>query len=142
MSAVLRCASSPAAYIRDMPRSACASYVLLTMLFSSLALADATNSAVSRRQLANGLTVLVQEDHGSPRVGMSVVYRVGQRDERPQYPGMATIISQLMRGPTLHVPEGADDALRAAGLNHGVWATRDETLSMSIFPASSWEHGC
>jgi len=122
-----------------MARAFCALSLLLS---SSLAVADATPAAVSRRQLANGLTVLVQEDHGSPRVGISVVYGVGQRDDPRQYPGMATIVSQLMRGPTLHFPEGTEDALRATGLNHGIGAMRDHTLSMSAFPTSSWEDGC
>src|SRR4051794_36089670 len=46
--------------------------------------------------LANGLTVLVHEDHKAPVVAVSVWYNVGSKDEPPRKTGFAHLYEHLM----------------------------------------------
>jgi len=72
--------------------------VVLLPLLLSLAVAQgettadpalaATDLEVRQVQLPNGLTILVREDHRSPLVATSVLYRVGM--ETPSLKGVLT----------------------------------------------------
>lgn len=130
------------AYTPSMMHKAWWHSALLVTAISHPVFADTTAATVSRRSLQNGLTVLVQEDHGAPRVGVSVAYRVGQRDEPSGYPGMTTILAQLMRGPSLHIHGSTEESLRSIGARPAVYATRDRTTFVDELPASAWEHAC
>ncbi len=60
---------------------------------------------VQRFQYSNGLTLLVNEDHSSPLVAVSMLYRVGSaREERGQY-GLAHFVEHLLYDETM--PKGA-----------------------------------
>ena len=54
--------------------------------------------------LANGLTVIVNEDHSAPVVHVGVWYRVGSRDERSGRTGLAHLYEHLMFEGTEHFP--------------------------------------
>ncbi|HHS95534.1 MAG TPA: insulinase family protein, partial [Phaeodactylibacter sp.] len=41
----------------------------------------------SRFQLANGLQLIIHEDHSTPLVAVDVLYKVGARDESPDKTG-------------------------------------------------------
>src|SRR5207302_9198370 len=47
-------------------------------------------------RLANGLTVIVHEDHKAPVVAVSVWYNVGSKDEPPGKTGFAHLFEHLM----------------------------------------------
>jgi zinc protease len=49
-------------------------------------------------QLANGLTLLVHEDHKAPVVAVNVWYHVGSKNERPGKTGFAHLFEHLMFG--------------------------------------------
>src|SRR5512134_361747 len=60
--------------------------------------------AIEVLTLANGLKVLLQEDHRAPLVSVRVHYRVGERDDPPAQPGMAALVAELLGAPsTRHV---------------------------------------
>src|SRR3954454_18348202 len=46
--------------------------------------------------LANGLTLIVHEDHKAPVVAVNVWYHVGSKDERPGRTGFAHLFEHLM----------------------------------------------
>ncbi|MEN0051743.1 MAG: insulinase family protein, partial [Bacteroidota bacterium] len=45
--------------------------------------------AYSKFTLANGLRVIVHEDHSTPMVAVNILYDVGSRDESPEKTGFA-----------------------------------------------------
>lgn len=92
------------------------------------------------RTLPNGLTVVVSEDHGSPLVGVSVVYRVGFRLEPKGRTGFAHLFEHLMFEGTPKAPKGVFDRViqGGGGLNNG--STRyDFTNYIESAPASALE---
>ena len=46
----------------------------------------------ARQTLANGMKVIVQEDHGIPNVAMYFFYRIGSRNERPGTTGHLALL--------------------------------------------------
>src|SRR5215471_16102267 len=72
--------------------------------------------AVEKIQLANGLDVLMVEDHRLPRVAVNVWYHVGPVNELPGRTGFAHLFEHMMFEASKHVPEnGLDKMLEAAG---------------------------
>jgi len=55
--------------------------------------------------LANGLQVLLHEDHTTPVVAVNVWYHVGSKDEPAQRNGFAHLFEHLMFQGSKHVPE-------------------------------------
>src|SRR5512133_886349 len=66
-------------------------------------------------KLANGLTVVVHEDHTNPIVGVHVQYDVGAKDEKPGRTGFAHLFEHLMFQGSEHLPKGTADRLIEAG---------------------------
>jgi zinc protease len=54
-------------------------------------------------QLANGLTVILSEDHRAPVVGVDLWYHVGAVDERPGRSGFAHLFEHLMYQGSKHL---------------------------------------
>ncbi|MFK7924532.1 MAG: M16 family metallopeptidase, partial [Bacteroidia bacterium] len=46
--------------------------------------------------LANGLKVIVHEDHDLPKAVVNLIYRVGSKDESPEQTGFAHLFEHLM----------------------------------------------
>jgi zinc protease len=72
--------------------------------------------AVEKTQLANGLDVLMVEDHRLPRVSVSIWYHVGPVNEEPGRTGFAHLFEHMMFQKSKHVAEDAFfRTLEAAG---------------------------
>ncbi len=82
-----------------------AAWLVAASLACSVVSAHAAAPPVESYTLANGLCVLLQEDHVRPRVGIAVSYRVGHRDEPPGYAGITHLVEHLLFSGSLHVPE-------------------------------------
>ena len=67
------------------------------------------------KTLSNGLTVVVSEDHSSPTVGVSVVYKVGMRREPQNRTGFAHLFEHLMFEGTPNAPSGTFDKVIQGG---------------------------
>ncbi|MEO5596337.1 MAG: insulinase family protein, partial [Lysobacteraceae bacterium] len=67
------------------------------------------------KTLDNGLTVVVSEDHSSPTVGVSVVYRVGFRSEPRNRSGFAHLFEHLMFEGSPNAPVGVFDRVITGG---------------------------
>jgi predicted Zn-dependent peptidase len=88
--------------------------------------------------LANGLTVVVSEDHSSPTFGISVVYRTGFRLEPRGRTGFAHLFEHMMFQGTPNAPKGTFDRVveGGGGINNGS-TTPDYTNYIASAPVSA-----
>src|SRR5678815_3331406 len=61
--------------------------------------------AVEKHTLANGLEVLLVEDHRLPRVAVNTWYHVGPVNEEPGRTGFAHLFEHMMFQKSKHIPE-------------------------------------
>src|SRR5512133_310864 len=91
-------------------------------------------------KLANGLTVVVHEDHTNPIVGVHVQYDVGAKDEKPGRTGFAHLFEHLMFQGSEHLPKGtADRAIEAAGGDTNGSTSQDTTQYWEQAPSNALE---
>jgi zinc protease len=89
-------------------------------------------------QLANGLTVILHEDHTVPLVGVHVEYNVGSKDEKPHRTGFAHLFEHLMFEGSEHLPKGVADRLRAAaGASDNGQTSDDATVYWEQAPSNA-----
>ncbi len=89
--------------------------------------------------LANGLDVIVHQDHHIPMAAVSVWYHVGSRHEQPGRTGFAHLFEHLMFKGSAHHPAGYFEALQeAGGLVNGSTNT-DRTNYWEVVPSQSLE---
>src|SRR5580765_952311 len=89
-------------------------------------------------KLANGLTVIVHEDHSVPTVAVNVWYHVGSAREKPGRTGFAHLFEHLMFEGSGHVKEGQfDNLLEAAGGSNNASTTEDRTNYFEQVPSNS-----
>jgi predicted Zn-dependent peptidase len=100
----------------------------------AFALAFMAGSATSlelpfeQTQLANGLTVIVHEDHLLPTVATNLLYRVGSKDEKAGRTGFAHLFEHLMFMGTKRAPNKMFDAwMEAAGGQNNASTSSDVT---------------
>ena len=92
----------------------------------SLALTAAfTKEDVKVHSLANGLKVLLVEDHNVPSVALYTFFRVGSRNERPGLTGVSHFIEHMMfNGTPLSAPANSTGAWNSwAGATTPIRAT-------------------
>ena len=108
---------------------------LLVCAFSALA-----DDHVHEYKLANGLKVLVQEDHRSPVVVSQVWYRAGSIDEVNGTTGVAHVLEHMMFKGTKKVPAGQFSRLvAAAGGKENAFTSRDYTVYFQQLEKSQLE---
>ena len=91
-------------------------------------------------RLANGLTVIVHEDHSAPIVSVNCWYHVGSGRETPGRTGFAHLFEHLMFEGSKNVPEGAFDRwLEAVGGSNNGSTTEDRTNYFEDVPANALE---
>lgn len=86
--------------------------------------------------LGNGLKLLVVEDHSSPTFAYQTWFRVGSRDEIPQYTGLAHLFEHMMFKETKNLKDGEfDKRLEAAGAEgQNAFTSRDYTAYIQELP--------
>jgi zinc protease len=91
--------------------------------------AQTSNSAQTHEQtLANGLRVIVKEDHRAPTVVSMVWYKAGSVDEFNGTTGVAHVLEHMMFKGTREVPGGEFSRLiAAAGGRENAFTSRDTT---------------
>jgi predicted Zn-dependent peptidase len=88
-------------------------------------------------QLANGLTVILSEDHRLPQVAVDVWYHVGAANQTPGRSGFAHLFEHMMFSGSKHVqpsPIQVLESLGASGLNGTT--NFDRTNYFEVVPAS------
>ncbi len=88
--------------------------------------------------LANGLHVILHEDHKVPIATVNVWYRVGSAREKPGRTGFAHLFEHLMFMGSGHVKPGVfDESLEAAGGDNNASTGNDRTNYWINVPSSS-----
>lgn len=83
---------------------------------------------VFERTLANGLKVVVQEDHRAPVIVQQVWYKAGSIDERTGKTGIAHVLEHMMFKGTRIVPTGEfSKRIAAAGGRENAFTSSDYT---------------
>jgi zinc protease len=91
----------------------------------------------TKTTLANGLDVIVHEDHQLPMVAVNLWYHVGSKNERPGRTGFAHLFEHLMFEGSAHHDAGFFEPLqRAGGLLNGSTNT-DRTNYWEVMPTGA-----
>ena len=101
------------------------------------AVASAQDVQVEKYTLANGLTVILHEDHSRPVATINTWFRVGAKDEPARRSGFAHLFEHLMFMGTERVPNGDFDRLmEAEGGSNNASTGLDRTNYFSVGPSS------
>ncbi len=94
---------------------------------------------------ANGLKILLVEDHNRPVVLVDILYRIGSRNEANGYTGSAHFFEHLMfKGTRDRHPKdgrGIDDLLKPVGAIYNANTWLDRTQYFELLPANQLELG-
>jgi zinc protease len=115
---------------------------LIFILLSSLAQAGEPQLDVpfERYHLANGMTVILHEDHSLPQVVVDIWFRVGSKDEKPKRTGFAHLFEHLMFMGTAKVPNGEfDNIMEAHGGQNNASTSEDRTNYFEMGPSNLLE---
>ncbi len=92
------------------------------------------------RTLANGLRVLLVEDHSSPTVAINVGYKVGGKDDPPGRSGFAHLFEHLMfKGTANTKPETIDRLTEDVGGFNNAFTAEDLTNYYEVVPSNYLE---
>ena len=92
------------------------------------------------RTLANGLRVILVEDHSTPILNLQVWYHVGSKDERAGRTGFAHLFEHLMFKGSAHVaPEQHSRIIEAAGGIDNAYTNDDVTVFWETVPSNFLE---
>ena len=93
----------------------------------------------STHKLANGLDVLLHEDHSCPIVAVNLWYHVGSKNEQPGHTGFAHLFEHLMFEGSQHYDRGYFHPLQAAGASLNGSTNADRTNYWEVVPANALE---
>jgi len=106
------------------------------LLFATLLPAQNVQTAT----LANGMKVIIQEDHNIPNVAMYFFYKIGSRNERPGITGISHFFEHMMfNGAKKYGPKQFDNEMEKAGGNNNASTSEDLTIYTDWFPSSALE---
>ncbi|MEO7191306.1 MAG: pitrilysin family protein [Vicinamibacterales bacterium] len=92
----------------------------------------------TKTTLANGLQVIVHEDHRVPLVAVSLWYHVGSKNEQPGLTGLAHLFEHLMFEGSEHQPDGYFGPLQEAGAALNGSTSTDRTNYWELVPREAW----
>ncbi|MDQ2870331.1 MAG: insulinase family protein [Acidobacteriota bacterium] len=89
-------------------------------------------------QLANGLNVILHEDHTVPLVAVDVWFRVGSAREKPGRTGLAHLFEHILFEGSSHVKPGEfDTLLEGVGGDNNGSTNNDRTNYYEVLPANA-----
>ena len=95
--------------------------------------------SIKRHQLANGLTILLREDHAVPMVSSMLWYRVGSRFEKPGITGISHFLEHMMFKGTTRYQKGEIDYITAVqGGSNNAFTSHDYTAYYFTFASDRW----
>src|SRR5712692_5517345 len=95
---------------------------------------------VVSHRLANGLLLLMVEDHAAPVINLQMWYHVGSKDEKPGRTGFAHLFEHLMFKGSAHVlPEQHSRIIEAVGGIDNAYTSDDVTVYWETFPSNYLE---
>ena len=122
-----------------MRRKTAVLFVLTVLLAASLQ-AALRKEDIKVHNLANGLKVLLLEDHDIPNVALYTFFRVGSRNERPGLTGSSHFIEHMMfNGTAKFGPGEFDRRMEFRGGSNNAYTSDDLTAYTDWFPAAALE---
>ncbi len=97
------------------------------------------NIDFTRHTLANGLDILIHEDHGCPIVAVNLWYHVGSKNEKPGRTGFAHLFEHLMFEGSQHHDRGYFQPLQEAGASLNGSTNADRTNYWEVVPRNALE---
>ena len=97
------------------------------------------NISFSKHTLANGLDVVIHEDHALPIVAVNLWYHVGSKNEVPGRTGFAHLFEHLMFEGSQHYDRGYFHPLQEAGAALNGSTNADRTNYWEVVPANALE---
>jgi len=95
---------------------------------------------VAERTLANGLRILLYEDHSVPIVNVELWYHVGSKNERPGRSGFAHLFEHIMfKGSANIAPEEHKKFIASIGGRFNAETNFDRTLYWETIPSNYLE---
>ena len=91
----------------------------------------------TKRTLANGLDVIVHEDHQLPMVAVNLWYHVGSKNERPGRTGFAHLFEHLMFEGSEHHDHGFFAPMQRAGALLNGSTSTDRTNYWEVVPTGA-----
>jgi predicted Zn-dependent peptidase len=111
-------------------------FLLILLCLSNLN-AQQKKISFSEYDLANGLHVILYEDHTTPIVAVSVMYHVGSKNEDPERTGFAHFFEHLMFSETENISEGQyTKYVQNAGGELNAFTSFDKTYYYQILPSN------
>jgi len=102
--------------------------LLVNSILISVSLLSTAGASVHEKVLANGLKVIVKEDHRAPVATAQVWYKVGSADEYGGITGVSHILEHMMFKGTPQVPLGQfSEILAGIGARDNAFTSRDFT---------------
>ncbi len=90
--------------------------------------------------MPNGLHVILQEDHSTPIVAVSVMYHVGSKNEDPQRTGFAHFFEHLLFEGSDNIKRGEYmKFIQSAGGQLNANTTQDRTFYYEVLPSNQLE---
>jgi zinc protease len=104
----------------------------------ALIAASAAHANPFEKQLANGMRVIVKEDHRAPTAVHMVWYRAGAMDEKDGYSGVAHVLEHMMFKGTKKVKGGEFNRIVAeVGGRDNAFTSLDYTAYFQIVPKAA-----
>ncbi len=113
------------------------SAAFLVLVLASAARAGDPEVKFEKYQLANGLTVILSEDHRLPQVAVDIWYHVGAANQTPGHSGFAHLFEHMMFSGSKHVQPDFHTALSALGISDYNGTTNfDRTNYFELLPSN------
>jgi zinc protease len=97
------------------------------------------NISFTKYTLANGLDVVIHEDHSCPIVAVNIWYHVGSKNESPGRTGFAHLFEHLMFEGSEHYDRGYFQPLQGAGATLNGSTNADRTNYWEVVPSNALE---
>jgi zinc protease len=95
---------------------------------------------VKPHKLANGMKLLIHEDHDIPNVALYLFFQVGSRNERTGVTGMSHFFEHMMfNGAKKYGPKQFDVQMENNGGNNNAYTAEDVTVYTDWFPNTALE---
>jgi zinc protease len=93
---------------------------------------------IKTQTLANGMKVIVQEDHAIPNVALYFFFKVGSRNEHVGATGVSHFFEHMMfNGAKKYGPKEFDNNMEKNGGSNNAYTSNDVTVYTDWFPSSA-----
>jgi zinc protease len=112
----------------------------IPLVLVATTLSSAQPADVHSETLANGMKLLIEEDHNIPNVAMYFFFKVGSRNERPGITGISHFFEHMMFNGSKKFASGQfDEQMEKNGGYNNAYTTEDDTVYTDWFPSSALE---